>query len=343
MDREARRSLFSLTPQYQHGVTAEDYEVIVVDNGSTTPFNGGSVSEYGPNFKYYYVHNATKSPARALNIGLSMARSDYLAIMIDGARILTPGVLRYGLLLPDMYDRPCGLTHGFHIGPDFQPRSIMTGYNRDEEDRLLESIEWPKDPYRLFEISSAHDPGDGWFQLIGESNFTFMHRDLIADAGGFDERYVSAAGGLLNLDVQTAAYYVPGSEIVVILGEGTFHQLHGGATSSSPWPAIPAIVEDFFTEFREIRGRDYVLVHERRPTFVGHIPLPAMRFLRQSAGVVTLPELQSLNEGIEWLRGEVALRDRQIEELRRRVADMETPSQNSSAQSEFAANQESPQ
>jgi len=56
-------------------------------------------------------------------------------------------------------------------------------------------------------------------------------------------------------------------------------------------------------------------VHEVRPSYIGHVPLPAMRFVRQFAGVATQPELRSLNEGIEWLRGEVELRDRRIREL----------------------------
>ncbi|NDD63778.1 MAG: hypothetical protein EBZ36_07345, partial [Acidobacteria bacterium] len=37
MAREAPRTILSALPPYQKNVTASDYEVIVVDNGSTEP------------------------------------------------------------------------------------------------------------------------------------------------------------------------------------------------------------------------------------------------------------------------------------------------------------------
>jgi len=37
--REASRTLYSLSPHYQRHIAAQDYEVIVVDNGSTPPFD----------------------------------------------------------------------------------------------------------------------------------------------------------------------------------------------------------------------------------------------------------------------------------------------------------------
>ena len=38
MARELPRTIRSLSPALQRGVSAEDYEIIVVDNGSTQPF-----------------------------------------------------------------------------------------------------------------------------------------------------------------------------------------------------------------------------------------------------------------------------------------------------------------
>ena len=331
MEREARRSLHALSTKYQQGVSVDDYEVIVVDNGSTWPFNGGSVSEFGPNFKYYYVRDANRSPARALNIGLRLARSDYLAIMIDGARILTPRVLYYGLLLPDMYARPCGLTHGFHIGPDFQSRSIEQGYNREIEDRLFEQIDWPSDGYRLFEISSFHDATDGWFRLVGESNCTFLHRDLLEEAGGFDERFVAVGGGLINLGLQFAIYDMPDVNLVRILGEGTFHQYHRGATSGTPWRDIPAMVDEFKKEYFEIHGREFLQTVNPACDYVGHIPNEAVPFLPMSAVAKEVVEREDTirwlhlevakrDKTVDWLHAEVASRDRMIEALHAEVA-----------------------
>ena len=314
MEREARRSLHSLSPGYQRGVSADDYEVIVVDNGSPRPFNRGQVAEFGPNVSYHYVADANRSPARAMNLGVRLARSDYLALMIDGARILTPGVLRYGLGLPLLFRRPCGLVLGFHLGPDFQSRSILQGYDRTREDELLASIGWPDEPYRLFEVASPHDPTDGWFHLIGESNFTFVHRDVLERVGGFDERYLSIGGGLVNLDVQTLIYEQSDVDLVMLVGEGTFHQFHGGATSGQPTRAVNALLSVFEAEYRGIRGRAFDSETRRRPHYVGHVPEEAMGMLARFVGTAN-PELLEARRLIWRLHAEVARRDRTIEGL----------------------------
>lgn len=281
MEREARRSLHSLSTAYQQGVTEDQYEVIVIDNGSPRPFNGGSVKEFGSNFSYHYVPNANASPARAVRLGTRLARSDYLAIMVDGARILTPGVIRYGLMLPGMFANPFGFTLGWHLGSDLQCRSLRDGYDRKKEDALLAKIRWPEAPYRLFEISSAHDPSDGWFRLVGETNFTFLKRSLFDRVGAFDERFRARGGGLVNLDLQACVYELPDVDLVVLLGEGTFHQFHGGATSGTSWDDIPELLYEFQEEYQMIRHKRFTAETERRPAYVGHIPKEAMGFLRQ--------------------------------------------------------------
>ena len=314
MEREARRTLLSLSPDYQRGVYVDDYEIIVVDNGSPRPFNRGSVAEFGPNVTYHYLPDANQSPARAMNLGVRLARSDYLALMIDGARILTPGVLRYGLCLPQLFPRPCGLVLGFHLGPDVQSRSIERGYDRTREDELLAAVGWPEAPYRLFEISSPHDLTDGWFHLVGESNFTFVHRDILERVGGFDERYLSVGGGHVNVDVQTSIYEQPDVDPVMLLGEGTFHQFHGGATSGKPPDAVNSLVIGFDAEYRAIRGRAFEGEAKRRPHYVGHVPEEAMDLLARFVGAAN-PELLESRRLIRDLHGEVARRDRMLEAL----------------------------
>ena len=53
MTREAPRTLRSLSPGYQQGIHPDDYEVIVVENGSSAPLGGGLVQSFGRNFRYY--------------------------------------------------------------------------------------------------------------------------------------------------------------------------------------------------------------------------------------------------------------------------------------------------
>lgn len=51
MAREAPRTLFTLSAQYQRGVYPDDYEVIVVDAGSSAPLEQSFVKSFGENFK----------------------------------------------------------------------------------------------------------------------------------------------------------------------------------------------------------------------------------------------------------------------------------------------------
>src|SRR5215813_9017193 len=67
MHREAPRTLYSLSAQYQQGISAGDYEVIVVDNGSVPPFPAEQVREQAGRFAYFYIDQARPSPAGAVN------------------------------------------------------------------------------------------------------------------------------------------------------------------------------------------------------------------------------------------------------------------------------------
>ena len=69
MRREAARTLFSLATPYQRGVSPEDYEVLVVDNGSTHPLDEAWVKSFGPGFRYFYRQSDNPSPAAAMNFG----------------------------------------------------------------------------------------------------------------------------------------------------------------------------------------------------------------------------------------------------------------------------------
>jgi hypothetical protein len=101
---------------------------------------------------------------------------------------------------------------------------------------LLASIDWPQDGYRLFEIATVDESSvDGWLQPIAEANALFMPRKSWDQLGGMDERFDASGGGLVNLDMYSRAMELPDAQLVLLLGEGTFHQMHGGiATNVSP-------------------------------------------------------------------------------------------------------------
>jgi hypothetical protein len=66
MAREAPRTLFTLSPQYQRGVGTADYEVIVLDAGSVTPLEENFVKSFGENFRLVRSP-AAPSPVAAVN------------------------------------------------------------------------------------------------------------------------------------------------------------------------------------------------------------------------------------------------------------------------------------
>ena len=169
------------------------------------------------------------SPAHALNRGLAEAKGDIIGVMIDGARIVTPGVLHYARHAAGLYDRAIVVAPGWYLGGDFQGAAITQGYDRDREDALLASIDWPEDGYRLFEISTLDELSlSGWFGPLGEANCLFLRREVWRELGGCEERFDMPGDGLLNLDTYRRALELPGARLVTLAGEGSFHQFHGG-------------------------------------------------------------------------------------------------------------------
>ncbi len=95
MPREAPRTLHSLSASYQRHIDPDDYEVIVVDNGSNPPFDTRVIEGLSGNFRLVRIDDASPSPAPAVNRGLAEALGDVIGVMIDGARIVTPGLLHF--------------------------------------------------------------------------------------------------------------------------------------------------------------------------------------------------------------------------------------------------------
>lgn len=273
MRREAERTLYSLSSQYQQEVDPADYEVIVVENGSSAPLEDNDLSRFGPNFKYHYLSTTSKSPVHALNVGAQMAQGDIVGLMIDGAHMLTPGVLKYTQLAFQIYANPLVAIRYFCLGPGQQYETIhKKGYNRQAEDTLLEHIGWPQQGYRLFEIGELMVPGKlGWFHPLLESNCLFVKRQVYTDLGGFEERFTLPGGGWANVDFLTRAIEYPDTTLVCVLGEASFHQVHGGTTTNVPMLEVLARNEEYRKEYTAIWGKQFS--NSAVPThYLGHMP-----------------------------------------------------------------------
>ena len=271
MRREARRTLHSLSRQYQQGIEELDYEVIVVENGSSEPLGEEFVRSFGRNFYYLPLENAPKSPARAINAGAQRARGDVLAIMIDGAHILTPKILYYASRAFQIYPNPLVAPRYWFTGPGQQGETVRDGYGPEVEDKLFERINWPSDGYRLYEIGEFIGPNNSWLSGFFESNCLFMKRTVFEAMGGANERFDFPGGGFLNLDMMREASEQEGITLVTLLGEATFHQVHGGITTNVPPELREERVEMYRKQYLEIRGREYQ-VPERPIEYLGHRP-----------------------------------------------------------------------
>jgi glycosyltransferase involved in cell wall biosynthesis len=283
MRREARRTLFSLTPAYQQDVNPADYEVIAVDNGSSEPLEEPWVTSLGDNFRYVYHDTDSRSPCTALNRVVRTVDSEVVMCIIDGARILSPKVLKYSLAAVRLYGHPFIYTLSMHIGNRPQNVLVVQGYNQAEEDALFNSLDWRSYGYNLFNISSvALSSKKGFFSQLSETNCFAMRKHDYLHMGGFDERFVGPGGGLANLDFFNRIHEDVKYSPVMLLGEATFHQFHGGIATNVPMEMHPW--EEMEKEYRMVRGKPFAPSF-RYPEYFGGVPAECWPFMKGDTAI----------------------------------------------------------
>jgi glycosyltransferase involved in cell wall biosynthesis len=273
MSREAPRTLRSLSVPYQRGISADDYEVLVIDSGSNPPFDASEIAELTGNFRLIRLDEPTDSPVTAVNLGLAQARGDLVCVMIDGARIATPGLLAAAIRADCSYPGAVISPLGWYLGFDMQAELLSRGHGTDDEDALLARIDWPSEGYRLFEVGVLDESNQHWQtrRQVTESNALFLRRAAWEDLGGMDERFASTAGGLVNLDTFTRAVEASEGRVILLLGEGTFHQIHGGFATNAVHDQRRRRMRAMYREYALIRGTSYV-PPTIEPICIGSIP-----------------------------------------------------------------------
>ncbi|MDB2408026.1 hypothetical protein N9W17_05880 [Jannaschia sp.] len=258
MQREAPRTLRTMLPSMQKAVSPQEYEILVIDNGSPDPLDLSSVDSGGVDIRPLRVSPDVShaSPVFAMNEAAAQeARGAALLICIDGARMFSPYLIRRTL---DALERaPDAVTYvgSRHLGREPQMKAVQNGYDQAAEDALLDSVDWAGDLDRLNEISvwaGAHGRRNAFTQ--NESNAIGLSKSLWQRIGGYDEGFARSGGGLCNLEMFNRLVERPDARNILLLGESTFHQVHGGAATSHA-----GYFADSLQEYADAVGAKYAL------------------------------------------------------------------------------------
>jgi len=264
MNRELPRTLLSLSVPFQKGIKRDEFEVILIDNGSKVPPTASDFSHLDIDLRVVSMDNPTKSPVPAINFGLKQVSGEIIGVYIDGARIASPRLIASARDAITYNQRAFVGSRGRYLGNKFQRVAIVEGYNQQVEDEMLAQSGWESDGYKLFDISVFDESsGPTWFDPVAESNSLFMWRSLWNELGGYAEGFVTPGGGLVNLDTWKRACELPETVPTLLLGEATFHQVHGGVATNGSLDKV----QEFYTEYFSIYGEEF------------DVPMPAIRFV----------------------------------------------------------------
>lgn len=282
MPEQAMKTLESLTVPYQQGISQQDYEVIVVENPSEEMLQAERVHELGGQFRYFAMDRNEPSPVNAVNYGISKALAPVIGLMVDGARMLTPGIIRTALMAYNIEKNAIVSVPGYHLGKELQQQAVDSGYNEEVEAVLLQSIQWPSKGYDLFNISCLSGScADGFFLPVAESNCLFAPARLLDELGGCDSGFKTPGGGFVNLDLYNRLCVHPDTNLFLLPGEGTFHQYHGGVTTSKIHGNREELMREMLEEYQRLRGRPHS-VADVQAILLGAVPVQAMPFMLHS-------------------------------------------------------------
>ena len=203
--------------------------------------------------------------------------------------MVTPGLIKHAKKLMKTHPDPVIATIGWHLGERAQQFNVEYGYNQDVEDELLRSINWPAKGYKLFDISSlGRSAGLAWLSSIAESNVLFLKKDTYQKMGGYDVRFDIPGGGLVNLDFFKRAIENEAREYILMMSEASFHQYHGGVSTSRS-VRLPSLEDEkrttwdiYSSQYLSIRGKAFK-ASKRRPIIYGQMHQQLHNVLRRTA------------------------------------------------------------
>jgi hypothetical protein len=284
MPAQAQNTVRSLLADYQQDVRLADYEVLIIENASANIMSRMFIDSLPANFSYHLRQESQPTPIHAINYGIELASGDNICVMIDGARLLTPGIVKNILRGHRLSPFAVVTAPGYHLGYELQQKAVGSGYDVEHEKALMASISWPEHGYRLFEIACfSGSCAAGFYLPHGESNCISMPRELWQLLGGYDARFDMRGGGVVNLDLYKRACEYPGITHVFLHGEGTFHQFHGGVTTGGEDAEVrEKFITEIMEQYQKIRGGKFQLPMTHT-VYLGEISEHAQRFVQFSS------------------------------------------------------------
>lgn len=222
-----------MLPPYQKGVSIDQYNIIIIDNGSSDGTSSSDFESISPNIRFLNYNEKSPSPAPAINwVIRNHTNAEYLCICIDGARLFSPHLLRKTFEVIDLIPNSFIYTLGYHIGEKTHMMLSEEGYSISEARSFLNSIDWKSDPTLLKHNSVlAGSSRGGYLSDVNESNAYCIRRSDILRIGAYNEEFISPGGGLCNLEIFARLVRDTETINVCLLEEGTYHQFHGGAAT----------------------------------------------------------------------------------------------------------------
>lgn len=278
MRRQAYNTLRSLSTAYQRNTTA-NYEVVVVENRSDENLEPDRVESLPGNFRYFLRDEPGISPVPAVNFAFAQCRGAMIGLLIDGARMLSPRVIEHTLSMRRAFERPLVVVPGYHLGTE-QHDTAGPARAAAEQDEL-EKLDWQADGYRLF-TQACFSPGNarGYFHPLMECNALFCPRSSFEEISGADPRFDLAGGGSINLHIYRSLGMQPANKLIILPGEGNFHQYHGGVTTSAIADR-QATLASFNNQLNSFWDGKYRAL-SREPLLFGNVGASAQRFLQVS-------------------------------------------------------------
>ncbi|MBK8289465.1 MAG: glycosyltransferase [Cellvibrionales bacterium] len=280
MQRQAMNTLYSLSAHHQRNVNEQDYEIIVVENRSANNLSEAAVTALGSNIRYFLHDEPGQSPVGAINFGFSKVQGSNICLMVDGARMVTPRVVEYGLMAIAADKDALVAVPGYSLGWQDQHHHLDAAYDETVEMALLAATNWQHNGYRLFDIAtiSGANP-NGCMNPLMECNCVMTSARHFAAIGGANPDFQLPGGGSINLHIFRQLGLLPGSRhYFVMAGEGSFHQFHGGITTAQ-WNDLEEVLESHRKQLHSYWNNKFHSLR-REPILLGAAGSHSQRFLK---------------------------------------------------------------